>query len=141
MLELPAYRLPRAGALARHVWRRVRAFLTEAGTVILAVTVVLWGLFNFPRSGEAQARLEADRVQITQSIPAGEARDAALARVEGEAARARLEYSVAGRLGHALEPALAQLAKAAQPAGTPGAQAGRQMRPVKSVRSAPAATS
>ena len=42
MLELPPYRLPVAGVLLRGVWVRVRTFLVDAGTVILALTIVLW---------------------------------------------------------------------------------------------------
>ena len=47
LLELPPYRMPTAKNLWLHVWERVRDFLTRAGTVILAMSVVLWFLQNF----------------------------------------------------------------------------------------------
>ena len=47
LLELPPYRMPTAKNLWLHVWERVRDFLTRAGTIILAMSVVLWFLQNF----------------------------------------------------------------------------------------------
>ncbi|MXX60803.1 MAG: ferrous iron transporter B [Holophagales bacterium] len=48
-LELPPYRLPRPGDIALGVWDRAKLFLRRAGTIILAVSVVLWFLLNLPR--------------------------------------------------------------------------------------------
>jgi ferrous iron transport protein B len=50
LLELPPYRMPTAKNTWLHVWERVRDFLTRAGTVILAMSVVLWFLQNFDLS-------------------------------------------------------------------------------------------
>ena len=47
LLELPPYRMPTLKNIWLHVWERVRDFLTRAGTVILAMSVVLWFLQNF----------------------------------------------------------------------------------------------
>jgi ferrous iron transport protein B len=49
VLELPPYRLPATGVLVFNVWQRVRAFLIGAGTVILALTIVLWALLSYPK--------------------------------------------------------------------------------------------
>jgi len=49
VLELPPYRLPAPRVLVFNVWQRVRAFLIGAGTVILALTIVLWALLSYPR--------------------------------------------------------------------------------------------
>ena len=48
ILELPQYRLPTLRSLSLRLVDRGRIFLRQAGTVILAVTVVLWGLSHFP---------------------------------------------------------------------------------------------
>ena len=48
-LELPPYRLPRPSDIALGVWDRAKLFLRRAGTIILAVSVVLWFLLNLPR--------------------------------------------------------------------------------------------
>ena len=42
VLELPAYRLPGAGAVLRHVWEKCRGFLVKAGTVIVAMNGAIW---------------------------------------------------------------------------------------------------
>jgi ferrous iron transport protein B len=47
VLELPPYRLPTLKNMALHVWEKVRGFLVKAGTLILAMSVVLWFLQSF----------------------------------------------------------------------------------------------
>ena len=84
-LELPPYRWPSARLVGLQVWGAARAFLRRAGTIILAVSVVLWALLSFPR------------VQAPPGLSAS------------EAAGYALEHSAAGRLGHAIEPAIAPL--------------------------------
>lgn len=109
VLELPPYRMPKAGPVARAVASRVRVFLTEAGTIILAITVVLWALFTFPRDADIAQTAEAARRAAEVTMEPGEARDAAFAEIDGRAARLQVEQSIAGRLGRALEPALEPL--------------------------------
>jgi ferrous iron transport protein B len=84
-MELPPYRWPTARLVASQVWGSARAFLRRAGSVILAVTVVLWFLLSFPR------------------VPAPPELSPAQAR------RHALEHSLAGRTGHAIEPLIAPL--------------------------------
>jgi ferrous iron transport protein B len=50
IMELPPYRMPRAGAILRTMWDRSKLFLTRAGTTILALSIVLWALAYFPRA-------------------------------------------------------------------------------------------
>lgn len=47
LLELPPYRLPVLKSTAKQVWQRVKEFIVRAGTIIFAVSVVLWFLQNF----------------------------------------------------------------------------------------------
>ena len=47
VMELPPYRLPTLKNCLMHVWERVRGFLVKAGTLILAMSVVLWFLQSF----------------------------------------------------------------------------------------------
>jgi ferrous iron transport protein B len=53
VLELPPYRRPSIRAVLRMVWERGALFLTKAGTVILAFSIVLWALMTWPRLPEA----------------------------------------------------------------------------------------
>ncbi len=108
VLELPPYRLPLLGNLLRATWSRVREFLIEAGTVILALTIVLWAVLSFPRSEAIETRRLAERTTASAAL-AGEARDARLSEIDDAAAAAQLEHSLAGRLGKFIEPAIAPL--------------------------------
>jgi len=84
-MELPPYRIPTLRLLLTQVWTSARAFLRRAGTIILGVSLVLWALLHFPR-------VEA---------PSGSE--------PGADARSTLEHSIAGQIGHAIEPAIAPL--------------------------------
>lgn len=48
LMELPAYKRPELGNVLVSVWVRLKAFLTRAGTTILAIMVVIWWLSNSP---------------------------------------------------------------------------------------------
>ncbi len=110
VLELPPYRVPRAFDVIKHVLGRVRIFLVEAGTVILAITVVLWGMFTFPRSDELQAeRDNASSALLLSSSLDDEARAAELQKIQARYQKQSMEQSIAGRLGHAIEPVIEPL--------------------------------
>lgn len=89
ILELPPYRMPSIESVLRLMWERSRLFLTEAGTVILACTVILWGLLNFPKLPEPPP----DATEVEQAAHQAES----------------LAHSAAGRMGRALEPVIAPL--------------------------------
>lgn len=50
VMELPPYRIPTISSLWMHVWERIKDFLTKAGTVLLAATIVIWFLQSFDLS-------------------------------------------------------------------------------------------
>lgn len=79
LIELPAYKKPDP----RTVWRRMvhqcRAFVVQAGTVIVAVSLVVWALSYFPRAGQ------------------------------GATPEQQLSQSMLGRAGRVLEPAFRPL--------------------------------
>ena len=52
MMELPAYRLPSLRNLAIGLWERAAIFLRRVGTLILALTIILWFLSTFPSPPE-----------------------------------------------------------------------------------------
>ena len=95
ILELPPYRVPLLRGVLRMMVERSWVFLKEAGTVILACTIVLWALLAFPRA-------EAAAVAPTATA-------AAAAPSEAASKAAALEKSYGGRLGKSLEPALEPL--------------------------------
>ncbi len=48
VMELPPYRLPRPRDVWRQMWERTEGFLVKAGTVIFAVSIILWLLMAIP---------------------------------------------------------------------------------------------
>jgi ferrous iron transport protein B len=48
MLELPDYKMPRAGSVAIGVYTRAKMFLQRAGTTIFSMMVLIWFLASFP---------------------------------------------------------------------------------------------
>jgi ferrous iron transport protein B len=99
VIELPPYRIPRLGDVVRMMWERTSYFLREAGTIILACTIALWALLSFPR------HTEVDHDARIAAAPTAEA----AAALEHERDGDRLRHSYGGRLGHAIEPAIAPL--------------------------------
>lgn len=63
IMELPAYRMPGAKNLMRHLWDKAKHFVKKAFTIIFASTVVIWVLSHFDFSW----RLLADE-EIGDSI-------------------------------------------------------------------------
>ncbi len=49
ILELPPYRAPAIGVVLRVIWERSWLFIKNAGTVILAISIVLWALASYPK--------------------------------------------------------------------------------------------
>jgi ferrous iron transport protein B len=105
ILELPRYRMPKLSGVLRMMWQRARSFLTEAGTVILAFTMILWVLLSFPKVDMASETPKSAAV-TNSAPPPSEEEAAAQANREAEAA---IAGSYGGRLGHALEPVLEPL--------------------------------
>ncbi|MDR3514934.1 MAG: ferrous iron transport protein B [Azospirillaceae bacterium] len=63
LMELPSYKWPRASNILLSLWQRVSAFLHRAGTIILAMMVLIWFLSSFP-----QAPADAVEPAINYSI-------------------------------------------------------------------------
>ncbi len=97
VMELPPYRMPSWRTVLVTVRDRVTLFAQKAGTVILAVSVVLWFLASYPGAGRAGRALE-------QRIAAAAGQPQEVARLESELAGLNLRESFAGRGGRLLEP-------------------------------------
>lgn len=123
VLELPPYRWPEPAAVARRVYERCKVFIRDAGTVILALSVVLWAMMYFPREVKLSFDPLAEAHQLSVAFQASQVRQRdveqqaqslerykeALERVERRVEAERLEQSIAGRIGKAIEPAIRPL--------------------------------
>ena len=104
VMELPPYRMPAWRSVLITVRERSVLFIAKAGTVILAITVVLWYLASYPKGGPEVRALEAAR---TQAVAAGDS--ARVLTLDHQVASVSLEHSFAGRAGRLIEPAIAPL--------------------------------
>jgi ferrous iron transport protein B len=118
ILELPTYKVPQISQVARVVWSNTSKFLTKAGTIIFCLSVILWAMSYYPRLPDAKRRAAADGAMATamedyrqRLISGGDGEPAPdEAKVVDDAvASAQSEYSIAGRIGHAMEPAIRPL--------------------------------
>jgi ferrous iron transport protein B len=94
LLELPPYRVPSVTGTLKLVWERATVFLREAGTVILGCTVALWVLLSYPKPAEPMNPVPVAAQQPKES---------------GAREHSHIESSFGGRLGKAIEPAIAPL--------------------------------
>ncbi len=85
VMELPPYRLPTLKSIIIHTWERAWLYLKKAGTIILAISIILWAMTTYPGIPEKK-----------------------LAALHSDEARQELQLanSAAGRVGHWLEPVL-----------------------------------
>jgi len=87
VMELPPYRMPTPKAVAIHMWQRGWMYLRKAGTIILAISIILWVAMSYPKpSRQSLEGLNPQQVH-----------------------KAKLEHSVVGRIGQAIEPVIRPL--------------------------------
>jgi ferrous iron transport protein B len=65
VLELPPYRLPTSKVLLLHTWENTWEFIRRAGTLLLAMSVVLWFLLNLPWGVESRQESLYGRLSST----------------------------------------------------------------------------
>jgi len=116
IMELPPYKRPVLRVVLRHMWDRSRLFLRRAGTVILGINILLWGLATYPRDGRIQKQFAARReaIQAAELQGLNESKDLGditeeLAELGREEAGQRLRQSFAGKLGQLIAPLVAPL--------------------------------
>ena len=107
VMELPPYRLPTLRSVIIKMTERANLYLRKAGTTVLAISVLLWAATSFPKPTNYDVDAQIASGRITVSAP-GVASDGRMRLSEqdvaGRRAAENLEHSVAGRIGHTLEP-------------------------------------
>lgn len=114
IMELPPYKRPLLRVVLRHMWDRARLFLRRAGTVILAINILLWFLATYPRSAAIEKEFAAKRAAyLLQPKPQTglekEFSEQTLKAFDQEEAGEKLRRSFAGKMGRLIEPAIAPL--------------------------------
>ena len=108
VMELPTYKRPDVRLAAWRVWEASWAFTVRAGTLIFALSVVIWALCYFPHSEELGAPYQALREEASRTLE-GEALAERNTELEHLEAGAYQRQSYFGRLGHWIEPAVRPL--------------------------------
>jgi ferrous iron transport protein B len=102
LMELPPYRAPRLKTMVWRMYESGKEFVVRAGTVIFAMSIIIWALLYFPRpdSIETDIRNEyaSQQIEITESIE-----DEIAHRIDATL----LEQSYMGRFGKFAQPVFA----------------------------------
>lgn len=123
VMELPRYKFPSPRLVLFRMLDRGWAFVRRAGTLILAVTIVVWAAAYFPHDPEVQQQVEqqyADQLaaldqQIRETTDEDQQaslqteREALEDSVADQVQGAYIRQSILGRLGRILEPAVRPL--------------------------------
>ena len=71
VMELPPYRLPTLKGLLIHTWERAWQYAKKAGTVILAISILIWAFMTFPALPPEVVRgFEMERAAVQAAMPA-----------------------------------------------------------------------
>jgi len=106
VMELPPYKWPSLKMVFHRVYDRCKAFTIQAGTLIFAVTVLVWAAGYFPVDHTAQHQLltqieeKQESLAEDESSPEIDAMQEEYNQISGELMR----QSYLGRMGLAVEP-------------------------------------
>ncbi|MBW8002281.1 MAG: ferrous iron transport protein B [Planctomycetes bacterium] len=82
VMELPPYRMPTLKGVVIHMWDRGWMYLKKAGTIILAISIILWAAASYPKVDPKNLEgLSESQIQTE-----------------------KLRNSIIGGIGHAIEP-------------------------------------
>jgi len=109
LLELPTYKIPQWRTVGRKVYTQGKEFVWRAGTIIFAITVVVWALAYFPRSSAITQEFEARREAIRTADTPPAQLEAQLVKLDSQESGAHLQNSLLARMGHFIEPAVEPL--------------------------------
>lgn len=102
VMEMPGYKVPRWKNVGLTIVEKVKAFVFEAGKIIVAISIVLWVLASYgPGNAITEAAEKAKTIAKTQQLSP--------AQTTNLVASHKLEASYAGTFGKFIEPAIAPL--------------------------------
>lgn len=100
VMELPPYRKPALKSIIVHTWERTWMYIRKAGTIVLALTALIWFAMTFPVY-PGSAKYEK---MMPAAVESGDAKR--VASLHSELAENKLEYSIAGRMAIAISPVM-----------------------------------
>ncbi|MEW4456334.1 ferrous iron transport protein B [Bremerella sp. JC817] len=115
VMELPSYKFPSISGVLSVMVEKAWAFVRRAGTLIFAMTVIVWALSYFPRDEKAAVAPFADEVvQLNADLETANEKEAIaieerLSEIQNEVDGELLRHSFLGMAGHWIEPAVRPL--------------------------------
>ncbi|HEX6225480.1 MAG TPA: ferrous iron transport protein B [Chryseolinea sp.] len=102
IMELPTYRIPKWSNVGYTIVEKTKAFVFEAGKIILAISIILWVLASYGpgeefNNAESMVLEESKNLRLTENALAD------------RIAAYKLEHSYAGIIGKGLEPVIRPL--------------------------------
>lgn len=102
IMELPTYRVPKWSNVGYTIIEKTKAFVLEAGKVILAISIILWVLASYG-PGDTMQRAQENVLEESKNLRLTEQG------LEDRVAAYKLEHSYAGIIGRAIEPVIKPL--------------------------------
>jgi ferrous iron transport protein B len=107
VLELPTYKMPSFTNALIAARDQGFAFLKTAGTIIMAISIVMWWLSAYPKAAPAPDAIALQQ-QAAQTLDVDQKQEL-LGRADASQARAQQQQSFAGRIGRFAQPVFAPL--------------------------------
>jgi len=92
VLELPRYQMPKPRDVVWRMWQNAAEFVSKAGTVIFAITIIVWALSYFPRDASVAAHIKAANPTAAEEV------------VKAKVQAAYVEQSYMGSFGKVVQP-------------------------------------
>ena len=117
VMELPSYKWPSPGLVLYRMAERGWAFIRRAGTLILAVSIVVWAALYYPHNAEQveapyrarQESLETRLAALPEESPERDVLQAELDEIPNQILGAYNRQSILGQMGRAIEPVVRPL--------------------------------
>lgn len=114
ILEMPIYRMPKWKSVGLNIFSKVKVFLVDAGKIIIAISIVLWGLSSYSPGN----RIEKIEEKYSEAIKSQNGNQLLMNQngeymneeeLNAHIASEKLEASYAGIIGKTIEPLIQPL--------------------------------
>lgn len=109
LLELPDYRMPELRNVSYRVFYAGFKFLKQAGTIIFAMTIIIWAMSYFPRPEVIKTQIESSYTSQLENEKSKPEKIRIEQEMQNQIASTYLEQSYLGRIGFLLQPVFAPL--------------------------------
>ncbi len=77
-MEMPPYHMPTMRSIVTHMWERSALYLKKAGTLILAASILVWFMTNYPTEVSYSKDYDQAKEQVEEQFTAKTTQDVLL---------------------------------------------------------------